>query len=245
MNELIDKFEDFLADYEIDVYDESQLSEDVYKLDCLMQGNTENMTKAKLRVNRAINDFEEKMKASHKIVLTKPVEQNEKHPDELDFSVTFKLEKKVEDKKVTKDSIGIKGPDYDYELFVISDISGKKDWDGYRIYPDYPDKKYFYDVLEDEVKEEYKKQFHQRPYKDDPNKLTDDWMIQAEDEEDKWYTKEWFDEHFFDDLLRWDGDGFGYVFIDSDNFEDMFAEENQQYTPEEWLNEQSRSYWED
>ena len=244
MNELIDKFEDFLADYEIDVYDESQLSTDVYKLDCLMQGNTENMTKAKLRVNRAINDFEEKVRSTHRIVLTKPVEQNEKHPDELDFSVTFKLEKKVEDKRVAKDSIEVNGSIDDPKFLVISDISGKKDLYGYRIYPNYPDKKEYYDVLEDEVKEEYKKQFHQRPYKDDPNKLTDDWMSEAEDEEDKWYTKEWFDEHFFNDILKWSGEDFGYSFIDGDDAQDMFVEEHKQY-PEEYLDEQSRAYWED
>ena len=214
MNELIDKFEDFLADYEIDVYDESQLSEDVYKLDCLMQGNAENMTKAKLRVNRAINDFEEKMKTTHKIVLTKPVEQNEKHPDELDFSVTFKLEKKVEDEKVIEDSIEsveVAGGEDDEKLleyYVISDISNRKGEEGYRIFPNYPNKDEFYDVLDDEVEDEYKKVFHQRQYKDDPNKLTDDVFMKVEDEEDRWYTKEWFEKHFWRDILWLNDFGF-------------------------------------
>ena len=224
MDNLVHQLADFLADYDVDVYEDVNLGGDKYRLDCVIVENHVGSLKARLRIQKAIEAFNVFPDSPRGVTVAQiaPIVMNERSDDEYDFSVVVEFSKTDERKKQEEhfvpyderpfteervnDSFEIKmkrdyvvGEMGDRDVSVGSDVIDeviiKSDISGKRIDID---EGYRLpdglDVTLDEAKEVYRTEFHQRPVKDNPGYMTDD--IVEKDPRGEPYTEDEFNEMF-------------------------------------------------
>lgn len=229
MDNLIAQLADFLADYNVDLYDEANLGGEKYRIDCVIVENNIGSLKARLMLQRAFNAFNT-FPDSPKgvtVVQTAPIVMNERSEDEYDFSVNIEFKKTderlkaeaestpVDERPFTEeinDSIDVKavrgknvsefwGAPAVEEYEEIEDIEVKSDISGKEII----DGEGYHlpdgrDVTIAEAMDIYREDYHQRAAEGDL--LTDDLNEKA-----KWdaYTADEFKESFgdFADLAKY------------------------------------------
>ena len=95
MHNLVEQLADFLADYDVDVYDDASLGGEKYRLDCVIVEDHVGSLKARMRIMKAFNAFNT-FPDSPKgvtVVQTSPIVMNERSEDEYDFSVNIEFKK--------------------------------------------------------------------------------------------------------------------------------------------------------
>lgn len=222
MDNLIAQLADFLADYNVDLYDEANLGGEKYRIDCVIVENNIGSLKARLMLQRAFNAFNTFPSAPKgvTVVQTAPIVMNERSEDEYDFSVNIEFKKTDErlkreaatlptdERPFTEeiyDSIDVKtetsknvseywGSPAVEEYEDITDIDVTSDISGKGIAPE---EGYHLpdgrDVTIEEAMDIYREDYHQQVVEGDL--LTDDL-----NEKTKWdaYTAEEFKESFDD-----------------------------------------------
>lgn len=204
MDNLVAVLADFLADYDIDVYDDASLGGDKYRLDCVIVETHITSLKARLRVQKALNAFNTFPDSPKGVTVVQsgPITMNERSEDEYDFSVTVEFKKTDERKKREAavvpdderpfteekfdDSITVKevkgvnkseywGHEVDEPYSEITDIEVRSDISG-ELMDDGFRLPDGRDVTREEAMDEYRKAYNQRAVKteNDEIMLTDD-----------------------------------------------------------------------
>lgn len=101
MDNLVSQLADFLADYDVDVYEDVNLGGDKYRLDCVIVQDHVGSLKARMRIKKALDAFNYFPDSPHGVVVKQiaPIVMNERSDDEYDFSVVIEFEKTDERKK--------------------------------------------------------------------------------------------------------------------------------------------------
>lgn len=108
MDSLVYELSDFLADYDIDVYDEHNIGGDKYRLDCVIVESGILSMRAKVRLQKALNALNDVWKEKDvQVRQLAPLTMNERADDEFDFSVNIEIvkghERKAQEAAVTPD----------------------------------------------------------------------------------------------------------------------------------------------
>ena len=99
IDQVLIAFEDFLADHNIDVYDEAEVAEDKYKLSAVIVEDGMSELKLRLRLQRTIADANTELTSLSKVTLS-GLKVNSTSPDEIDFTFTVIFEGEKEEEKV-------------------------------------------------------------------------------------------------------------------------------------------------
>lgn len=193
MDTYIDQFIDLLAEFNMDVYDEKELSDGKYRFDILIVERDMNELLARLRITNAVGKINQLWKIHDKGLTLESFRVNESSDTEFNFSVVIKFfELKKEEAPETKVADEVVGEIYEDEhILELAD---------YRIYSDLSDKELDLDeayindedrlhpviASKDEVAEIFRDKANQRKVN---GKLVDDF---SEDE----YTEEDFNDDF-------------------------------------------------
>ena len=101
MDNLVQQLADFLADYDVDVYEDVNLGGDKYRLDCVIVEDHVGSLKARLRIQKALEAFNTFPDSPRGVTVSQvaPIIMNERSDDEYDFSVVIEFKKTDERKK--------------------------------------------------------------------------------------------------------------------------------------------------
>lgn len=203
METFIDQFIDLLAEFNMDVYDEKELSDGKYRFDILIVEKDINELLARLRITNAVNKINQLWAIHDREIALESFRVNESGDTEFNFSVDIKfLEPKKEETPETKVTDEVEGKfvesdeTYGFDYGPAEHIAELVDW---KIYSDYSGKELNFDeayihedgqiseiASKDEVAEIYRKDANQRKIN---GKLVDDFF---EDE----YTEDDFNDDF-------------------------------------------------
>ena len=220
MDNLVSQLADFLADYDVDVYEDVNLGGDKYRLDCVIIEDHVGSLKARLRIKKAIDAFNYFPDSPRGVTVKQiaPIVENERSDDEYDFSVVIEFEKTDERKKqeehfVPYDERPFTEERFEDSLKLKTEIDAIEGEMGDRkvskkfettvvteIKSDVSGKKIEYDegyrlpdgrdVTTDEAKEIYRKEFNQRAT------IVGDEILLTDDLMKEPYTNDDFDELF-------------------------------------------------
>lgn len=101
MDNLVQQLADFLADYDVDVYEDVNLGGDKYRLDCVIVEDHVGSLKARLRIQKGLEAFNTFPESPRGVTVSQiaPIVMNERSDDEYDFSVVIEFKKTDERKK--------------------------------------------------------------------------------------------------------------------------------------------------
>ena len=197
MHTLVEKLADFLADYNVDMYDDASLGGEKYRIDCVIIENHVGSLKARMRLLKAFNAFNTFPDSPEgvTVVQTGPIVMNERAEDEYDFSVNIEFKKtderlKREAKIVPTDELPFTEETFD-DSITANVKTGRQasEYGGHDVYEDYEEVEDFEitsdisgkgidvdggyrlpdgrDVTIEEAIAVYQEDYHQRPVKTD------------------------------------------------------------------------------
>ena len=145
MHTLVEKLADFLADYNVDMYDDASLGGEKYRIDCVIVEDHVGSLKARMRLLKAFNAFNTFPDSPEgvTVVQTSPIVMNERAEDEYDFSVNIEFKKtderlKREAKIVPTDELPFTEEMFDDSISAKTEVThNPSEYGGHTVYEDY------------------------------------------------------------------------------------------------------------